>query len=267
MKKLILLGLLIIISTLSCNAAIEPPHADFEIDISPFYNFEGNWSLMFFPLGVISDTAADYPYNLEKFTDRTDFFNELKDNYIKLKPNDIMYHHFKNYHYTGGYIYNAEQKQYENFRSFYPVQCKIKDNMCKIHIAERLEGPYYVVLENLESQDEIYFSDLTNINWNNFGDVTWGLRGLQTGKYAVELAMFETKENNELTIEFINQEAPVACTMDAKACPDGSYVGRIAPDCEFEPCPQPIDLPEPQPIELPRRNIFQIIADWFSNLF
>lgn len=29
----------------------------------------------------------------------------------------------------------------------------------------------------------------------------------------------------------------VACTMDAKICPDGSYVGRTAPDCEFAPCP------------------------------
>lgn len=29
----------------------------------------------------------------------------------------------------------------------------------------------------------------------------------------------------------------VACTMDAKQCPDGSYVGRIAPFCEFAECP------------------------------
>ena len=30
---------------------------------------------------------------------------------------------------------------------------------------------------------------------------------------------------------------PVACTLDAKICPDGSSVGRVGPDCEFEPCP------------------------------
>lgn len=30
---------------------------------------------------------------------------------------------------------------------------------------------------------------------------------------------------------------PVACTLDAKQCPDGSYVGRIPPNCEFAPCP------------------------------
>lgn len=30
---------------------------------------------------------------------------------------------------------------------------------------------------------------------------------------------------------------PVACTMEAKQCPDGSYVGRTGPKCEFTPCP------------------------------
>lgn len=29
----------------------------------------------------------------------------------------------------------------------------------------------------------------------------------------------------------------VACTMDAKMCPDGSYVGRVAPNCQFAACP------------------------------
>lgn len=29
----------------------------------------------------------------------------------------------------------------------------------------------------------------------------------------------------------------VACTMDAKVCPDGSYVGRQGPNCEFAACP------------------------------
>ena len=33
------------------------------------------------------------------------------------------------------------------------------------------------------------------------------------------------------------EQKPVACTEDARVCPDGSSVGRVAPDCEFEPCP------------------------------
>jgi len=30
----------------------------------------------------------------------------------------------------------------------------------------------------------------------------------------------------------------VACTMEAKLCPDGSYVGRTGPRCEFSACPE-----------------------------
>lgn len=30
---------------------------------------------------------------------------------------------------------------------------------------------------------------------------------------------------------------PVACTMEAKICPDGSSVGRQGSNCEFAPCP------------------------------
>ncbi|MDB5254325.1 MAG: hypothetical protein JWL80_391 [Parcubacteria group bacterium] len=35
---------------------------------------------------------------------------------------------------------------------------------------------------------------------------------------------------------------PVACTMDAKICPDGSSVGRQGPKCEFAPCPTTTSL-------------------------
>ena len=30
---------------------------------------------------------------------------------------------------------------------------------------------------------------------------------------------------------------PVACTMEAKICSDGSSVGRTGPNCQFAPCP------------------------------
>jgi len=35
----------------------------------------------------------------------------------------------------------------------------------------------------------------------------------------------------------IGGEEPIACTMEAKQCPDGSYVGRVPPKCEFALCP------------------------------
>ena len=40
-------------------------------------------------------------------------------------------------------------------------------------------------------------------------------------------------------MEYKGQEAPaVACTMEAKICPDGSAVGRTGPMCEFAACPE-----------------------------
>lgn len=48
---------------------------------------------------------------------------------------------------------------------------------------------------------------------------------------------------------------PIACTMEAKMCPDGSYVSRTGPNCEFAPCPGGTSggaAPVPQPPEEPQ---------------
>jgi len=36
--------------------------------------------------------------------------------------------------------------------------------------------------------------------------------------------------------QFLNNGGQRACTMEAKLCPDGSYVGRTGPNCEFAAC-------------------------------
>jgi hypothetical protein len=35
---------------------------------------------------------------------------------------------------------------------------------------------------------------------------------------------------------YLNRPQQVQCTQEAKLCPDGSYVGRTGPNCEFAPC-------------------------------
>lgn len=47
------------------------------------------------------------------------------------------------------------------------------------------------------------------------------------------------------------QPGRIACTMEAKMCPDGSYVSRTGPNCEFTPCPGGTGgaAPVPQPEE------------------
>ncbi|MBI4160792.1 MAG: hypothetical protein HY506_02695 [Candidatus Yanofskybacteria bacterium] len=40
---------------------------------------------------------------------------------------------------------------------------------------------------------------------------------------------------------FLDEPEITACTEEAKLCPDGSYVGRVGPNCEFADCPQEKD--------------------------
>jgi len=40
---------------------------------------------------------------------------------------------------------------------------------------------------------------------------------------------------------YINKDVDddvVFCTQEARECPDGSWVGREGPNCEFTPCPK-----------------------------
>lgn len=48
------------------------------------------------------------------------------------------------------------------------------------------------------------------------------------------ISLLEISRQKELAPQ---PEESVFCTMDAKMCPDGSYVGRIPPECNFAPCP------------------------------
>lgn len=57
---------------------------------------------------------------------------------------------------------------------------------------------------------------------------------------AVDVAPSSDSDNSQSNTQ--SPDRPVlddmtACTMDAKMCPDGSFVGRAGPDCEFAACP------------------------------
>lgn len=49
------------------------------------------------------------------------------------------------------------------------------------------------------------------------------------------IAFFTGKKEGSAPVE--NDSEMVFCTMDARECPDGSYVGRVGPDCQFAACP------------------------------
>jgi hypothetical protein len=47
----------------------------------------------------------------------------------------------------------------------------------------------------------------------------------------------------------------VMCTQEAMECPDGSYVGRTGPNCEFAPCPNTATpQPDPTPSQQDNKN-------------
>lgn len=60
----------------------------------------------------------------------------------------------------------------------------------------------------------------------------------------------------------------ISCTMEAKMCPDGSYVGRTGPDCVFAACPKQdiINLESPAPGERLDNPVFikgEARGSWF----
>lgn len=74
-----------------------------------------------------------------------------------------------------------------------------------------------------------------NINQNaeiRLGTIT--AKSVTRSGYTVTLK--EATENAS-TITVTKEGGQVACTQEAKLCPDGSAVGRIGPNCEFAPCP------------------------------
>ena len=56
---------------------------------------------------------------------------------------------------------------------------------------------------------------------------------------SVLIAGFFAYQTQKLVKEITKLETPVACTKEAKICPDGSSVGRSGPKCEFVACPAP----------------------------
>lgn len=52
----------------------------------------------------------------------------------------------------------------------------------------------------------------------------------------IPITFSELSQTNTLAPS--DDEEVVFCTMDAMQCPDGSWVGRVAPSCSFAPCPE-----------------------------
>jgi hypothetical protein len=77
----------------------------------------------------------------------------------------------------------------------------------------------------------------------NFPDIVNNLPTSTTSSGSKSSFQNQDEQNAVRERVRLNSE-PVACTMDAKMCPDGSYVGRTGPKCEFV-CPDVSKETEP----------------------
>lgn len=55
-----------------------------------------------------------------------------------------------------------------------------------------------------------------------------------------------------------NSNKPVACTLEAKICPDGTNVGRTGPKCEFTKCPDVTPTLSPSPVDETTQSFLEI---------
>lgn len=72
---------------------------------------------------------------------------------------------------------------------------------------------------------------------------------------AIIAGVFSTFISSKDQEQIFKEDEVVACTAEAMLCPDGSYVGRSGPNCEFAACPAVNDNPNKE------QNRFEDKAD------
>lgn len=76
-----------------------------------------------------------------------------------------------------------------------------------------------------------------------------GVSGYYFGKQSSSTSLISDNGNKKVVEVPVASMEPaegnqVACTMDARLCPDGSSVGRTGPNCEFAECPITENVPK-----------------------
>lgn len=74
--------------------------------------------------------------------------------------------------------------------------------------------------------------------------------------FTATVGAFVWQAQKEIGIDNDNNQIQVksggkmkACTEEAKQCPDGSYVARTGPNCEFAPCPEKLNENDNVPVK------------------
>lgn len=101
------------------------------------------------------------------------------------------------------------------------VENYLRENISKLSpVKTVLGGTWYVI-------------SITTDLEKNSGTVTYEDGHIQEIKNFVYI----TNDKGEI-VSLTIVDSPIACTQEAKICPDGSTVGRTGPYCEFSLCPR-----------------------------
>jgi len=94
----------------------------------------------------------------------------------------------------------------ENVIFNYPVDCKILGGNCEIIVDQEYDSknPHFVVLEKLNSNEDVYFSDAITVPWDYLQRVEWKvwIGEEPEEQYPLKLIAFEIKKPNQLIIQF-----------------------------------------------------------------
>lgn len=98
-----------------------------------------------------------------------------------------------------------------------------------------------------KSSVKIFDTEYETIKWQGLGTGEFTCIQNNGKRYLINKYPTETTRQEEYkqilstfkfnTLSASPKPSSVACTMEAKICPDGSSVGRSGPTCEFAPCP------------------------------
>lgn len=93
------------------------------------------------------------------------------------------------------------------------------------------ENDFIGIITKVENQD--------NITTYTIASIKEGQPWKVTADKITRKVYFPLISKDEMMkiVESLLSSSSVACTMEAKICPDGSSVGRVGPNCEFSPCP------------------------------
>lgn len=162
----------------SAFAALPPPSAKFNFTVNSNSFEKGDWKLYFVPISNYGfdnvEDAKDYFYDLEEeyikvkkecglsnnfeYTSKLESKNSECDSYFKYVADPVTDNPMISFH-KFHYVYLANNKPNKNTIHNYPIDCEIIDKNCEINVTKKYDSksPYFVVLEKLNSNNDIYF--------------------------------------------------------------------------------------------------------------